>query len=152
MSRSLVPDAVERYLAVEISRETPLERRLREETSHLPLAGMQIGADQGALLAMLVRSLAAQRAIEVGTFTGYSALAVASALPAGGKLVCCDVSEEWTNIARRYWKEAGGAGANQPPLAPAQAAPPVPLRERGARTVYFPTPDDPATQSSPPSR
>ena len=109
MSRSLVPDAVERYVAVEISREMPLQRRLREETSHLPLAGMQIGADQGTLLAMLVRSLAAQRAIEVGTFTGYSALAVASALPAGGKLVCCDVSEEWTNIARRYWKEAGVA-------------------------------------------
>src|ERR1700682_3871632 len=107
MSRSLVPDAVERYVAMEISRETPLQRRRREETSHLPLAGMQIGADQGALLAMLVRALAAQRAIEVGTFTGYSSLAIASALPAGGKLVCCDVSEEWTSVGRRYWQEAG---------------------------------------------
>src|SRR2546423_3438917 len=119
MSRSLVPDAVERYISVEISREPPLQQRLREETSHLPLAGMQIGADQGALLAMLVRSLRAQRALEVGTFTGYSALAVASALPPGGKLVCCDVSEEWTNIAKRYWKDAGVADRIELRLAPA---------------------------------
>src|SRR6202158_6485176 len=87
MSLSSVPDAVERYVAVEISRETPLQRRLREETSHLPEAGMQIGADQGALLAMLVRSMGARRAIEIGTFTGYSALAVASAVAGEGHVV-----------------------------------------------------------------
>jgi O-methyltransferase len=137
MSRSLVPDEVERYVSVEISRETPLQRRLREETSHLPLAGMQIGADQGALLAMLVRSLAAQRAIEVGTFTGYSALAVASALPAGGKLVCCDVSEEWTNIARRYWKEAGVADRIELKLAPASETLAALIRDGGAGTFDF---------------
>src|SRR2546423_7991440 len=137
MSRSLVPDAVERYLAVEISRETPLQRRLREETSHLPHAGMQIGADQGALLAMLVRSLAARRAIEIGTFTGYSALAVASALPAGGKLVCCDVSEEWTNIARRYWREGGGGRRLALNMGPRNPEPAALVSDGGARTVEF---------------
>src|ERR1700682_3573152 len=134
MSRSLVPDAVERYVAMEISRETPLQRRLREETSHLPLAGMQIGADQGALLAMLVRSLAAQRAIEVGSFTGYSALAVASALPADGKLICCDVSEEWTSVARRYWKEAGVSERIELRLAPATDTLAALLKQGGAET------------------
>jgi len=107
MSRSLVPDAVEHYLAVEISRETPLQARLREETSHLRFAGMQIGADQGALLAMLVRSMGARRAIEIGTFTGYSALSVAQAMPADGKVIALDVSKEFTDRARGYWKEGG---------------------------------------------
>jgi predicted O-methyltransferase YrrM len=137
MSRSLVPDAVERYLEVEISRETPLQRRLREETSHLPDAGMQIGADQGALLAMLVRSMGARRAIEIGTFTGYSALAVASALPAGGKLVCCDVSDEWTSVARRYWQEAGVADRIELKLAPATETLASLIRDGGAGTFDF---------------
>jgi predicted O-methyltransferase YrrM len=105
--RSLTSDAVERYVSEVISRETPLQRRLRAETARLPHGGMQIGADQGALFAMLVRLIGARRALEIGTFTGYSALAVASALPADGLLVACDVSEEWTSIARRYWEEAG---------------------------------------------
>jgi predicted O-methyltransferase YrrM len=83
------------------------------------MGGMQIGADQGVLLAFLVRLIGAQNAIEVGTFTGYSALAVASALPAGGRLVCCDVSEEWTAVARRFWKEAGVARRIDLRLAPA---------------------------------
>jgi predicted O-methyltransferase YrrM len=107
--RSLIPSAVDDYLRTVVARETPLQQRLREETSRLPMGGMQIGADQGVLLAFLVRLIGARNAIEVGTFTGYSALAVASALPAGGRLVCCDVSEEWTAIARRYWAEAGVA-------------------------------------------
>ncbi|MGH8802532.1 MAG: O-methyltransferase [Casimicrobiaceae bacterium] len=107
--RSLLPEAVERYvrdLAAD-EREAPYARRLREETARMPMGGMQIGPDQGALLALLVRSIGARRALEVGTFTGYSALAVAQALPADGRLVCCDVSDEWTSIARRYWREAG---------------------------------------------
>jgi predicted O-methyltransferase YrrM len=137
MGRSLVPDAVERYLAVEISRETALQRRLREETSHLPDAGMQIGADQAALLAMLVRSIGARRAIEIGTFTGYSALAVAAALPVGGKLVCCDVSEEWTGIARRYWQEAGVADRIELKLAPATETLAALIRDGGAGTFDF---------------
>ena len=82
------------------------------------MAAMQIGADQGVLLAFLVRLIGARRAIEIGTFTGYSALAVASALPADGRLVCCDVSDEWTAIARRYWAEAGVADRIELRLAP----------------------------------
>jgi len=88
-------------------RDSPLKRRLREETAKLPQAGMQISAHQGQQMAFLVRALGARRVVEVGTFTGYSALCVAEALPPDGKLWCCDVSEEWTRIGQRYWKEAG---------------------------------------------
>jgi predicted O-methyltransferase YrrM len=100
-------DALYEYVLAAGARETPVQRALRLETQRLPMAGMQIGPDQAALLQALVRMLGAQRCIEVGTFTGYSALAVALALPPGGKIVCCDVSEEWTSIGRRYWKKAG---------------------------------------------
>lgn len=119
MSRSLLPEAVERYVSLDITRETELQKRLRAETARLPQAGMQIGPDQGALLALLARAIGAKRAIEIGTFTGYSALAVAAALPTDGKLVCCDVSEEWTAIARRYWEEAGLAKRIELRLGPA---------------------------------
>jgi predicted O-methyltransferase YrrM len=88
-------------------RDSPLKRRLREETARLPQAGMQISAHQGQQMALLTRAIGAKRAVEVGTFTGYSALCVAEALPPGGKLWCCDVSDEWTRIGRPYWKEAG---------------------------------------------
>src|SRR5690606_4952826 len=80
------------------TRESDIARRLRAETSGMAEAGMQIGPDQAALLALLARSIGARRAIEIGTFTGMSALAVASALPDGGRLVCCDISVEWTGI------------------------------------------------------
>ena len=119
MSRSLLPEAVERYVTRDMTRETTLQKRLRAETARLPQGGMQIGADQGALLAFLVRTIGAKRALEIGTFTGYSALAVAAALPADGKLVCCDVSEAWTAVARRYWREAGVARRIELRLAPA---------------------------------
>ena len=119
MSRSLLPEAVERYVARDATREGEVQKRLRAETARLPQAGMQIGPDQGALLALLARTIGARRAIEIGTFTGYSALAVASALPADGKLICCDKSEEWTAIARRYWKEAGLADRIELRLGPA---------------------------------
>lgn len=88
-------------------REPVLRRRLREETAKLPGAGMQISAHQGQQIGLLARAIGARRAIEVGTFTGYSSLCIAEALPSDGKLWCCDVSTEWTRIARRYWKEAG---------------------------------------------
>ena len=88
-------------------RDSPLKRRLRDETAKLPQAGMQISAHQGQQMALLARTIGAKRAVEVGTFTGYSALCVAEALGPDGKLWCCDVSEEWTAIGRRYWKEAG---------------------------------------------
>lgn len=107
IKRSTASDAVEHYVTEVISRETALQKRLREETAADPMARMQIGPDQAAFLAMLVRLTGARNAIEIGTFYGYSALAVASALPDDGKLIACDVNEEWTSVGRRYWKEAG---------------------------------------------
>jgi O-methyltransferase len=101
-----LPDKLLAYIASHGTRETPVQRRLRVVTHRIPMGGMQIGPDQAALMQMLVRLLGAKRCLEIGTFTGYSALAVALALPPGGKIICCDVSEEWTSIARRYWKLA----------------------------------------------
>jgi predicted O-methyltransferase YrrM len=95
------------YVLANSLREPPLLARLREETAALPMSKMQIGPDQGQLMRLLVELIGAQRAVEVGTFTGYSSLSVALALPADGKLVACDISEEYTAIARRYWAEAG---------------------------------------------
>jgi predicted O-methyltransferase YrrM len=119
LKRSLIPEAVERYVSEVITRETALQQRLRAETAALPHGRMQIGPDEGALLALLVRLTGARKALEVGTFTGYSALTVAAALPEGGKLITCDVSEEWTRIARRYWDEAGLSGRIELRLGPA---------------------------------
>ena len=119
-ARTLPLDArLQRYLAAHGARETALERELRRVTQRLPQASMQIGAEQGALLQLLARLMRARRCLEIGTFTGYSALVVARALPAGGKLICCDLSEAWTAIARRFWKRAGVAGKIDLRLAPA---------------------------------
>ncbi|HET6210766.1 MAG TPA: class I SAM-dependent methyltransferase [Jatrophihabitans sp.] len=94
--------------------------RLHEETAALgDPAGMQIGDDQGQLLTMLTRLVGARRAVEVGTFTGYSSLCIARGLPADGQLLCCDVSEEWTRIAVRAWQQAGLADRIELRLAPA---------------------------------
>jgi caffeoyl-CoA O-methyltransferase len=87
-------------------REPDVMRRLREETNALEERDMQIGPEQGQFMQLLVELTQAKHTLEVGTFTGYSALAVALALPVDGRVVACDVSEEWTNIARRYWNEA----------------------------------------------
>src|SRR5690349_1031779 len=95
------------YVDASWLREDDVKHRLREETRRLPGAGMQISAHQGQQIALLVRAIGARRAVEVGTFTGYSALWIAEALGGDGKLWCCDVSEQWTSIGRRYWKEAG---------------------------------------------
>jgi O-methyltransferase len=100
-------------------RESPLKRRLRDETAKMPRAGMQISAHQGQQIGLLARAIGARRAVEVGTFTGYSSLCIAEALPPDGKLWCCDVSEEWTSVARRYWKEAGLADRIELTIAPA---------------------------------
>jgi O-methyltransferase len=102
-----IDDGLADYVDANWLRESPLKRRLREETTRMPGAGMQISAHQGEQIALMARMIDARRAVEVGTFTGYSSLWIAEALPADGKLWCCDVSSEWTSIARRYWKEAG---------------------------------------------
>ena len=91
------------------SREPEVLRELRMETAHMPNAGMQISPEQGGFMRFLVECLGARRCLEVGTFTGYSALAVALSLPADGRLIACDLNEEWTTIARRYWARAGVA-------------------------------------------
>ena len=98
----------------------PILRDLAEETHKLGrIAGMQIAPEQGTLMGLLANAIGAKSAIEVGVFTGYSSLCVARALPADGKLLCLDVNEEWTSIARRYWDRAGVAGKITLKLAPA---------------------------------
>ena len=107
------------YILKTTLREPEILARLRRETDNHPRAGMQISPDQGQLLALLVELLGARRIIEVGTFTGYSSLAMALALPDDSEMVCCDVSEDYTSVARRYWAEAGVAGRITLRLAPA---------------------------------
>ena len=136
MKRSLLPDAVEAYVDGTVI-ETDVQRRLRAETARLPNAGMQIGADLGALLALMIRTIDAHNAIEVGTFTGFSALAIAMALPADGRLVACDVSDEWTSIGRRHWAEAGVADRIDLRLGPATDTLQALLRERGPGSFDF---------------
>ncbi len=98
----------------------PLLAELAEETRKLgQIAGMQIAAEQGTLMGLLARAIGARNAVEVGTFTGYSAICVARALPSDGHLLCCDVNPQWTAIARRYWERAGLTGKITLKLAPA---------------------------------
>ena len=115
----LLDDALDAYVRAHTEPPGPIARDLIAETAALPMAGMQIGPDEAGLLALLVRISGARDLIEVGTFTGYSSLAMASALPEGGRLLCCDVSAEWTAIARRYWRRAGVADRIELRLAPA---------------------------------
>jgi predicted O-methyltransferase YrrM len=96
-----------------------IQRALIEETAQLPMAMMQISPEQGAFMTMLTRLVGARQAVEVGTFTGYSALSIARGLPDDGHLLCCDVSEEWTSIGRRAWDAAGVADKIELRLAPA---------------------------------
>jgi predicted O-methyltransferase YrrM len=88
-------------------RESEPVRRLREETASDPMAVLQITPDQGQLLALLVKTIAAKQVLEIGTYTGYSAMCMAEALPDDGRLITCDISVEWTNVARRHWDNAG---------------------------------------------
>jgi len=112
-------DALYAYLLENSLRETDILRRLREETAGLPGAGMQIAPEQGQFMALLAELIGARHCLEIGTFTGYSALAVALALPPDGRLIACDVNEKTTAVARRYWQEAGVAGKIDLRLAPA---------------------------------
>ena len=101
------------------SREPEVLAELRAATAHLPNSVMQIGADQGQLMALLVRLIGARRCLEIGTYTGYSALAVALALPEGGELITCDVNAEWTAIGQPFWRKAGVASRIDLRLKPA---------------------------------
>ena len=116
---------------------TDVYARLREETRTLPNGGMQISIEQGRFMEFLIKLLKPTRVLEVGVFTGYSALTVASALPEDGKLIACDVSEEWTSIARRYWSEAGIAHKIDLRIAPAIQTLDILLAEGHAGTFDF---------------
>ena len=102
-----LPDDVHAYLIEHGVREPELLTRLRAETAQMPNAQMQIAPEQGAFMAWLVETLGVRRALELGTFTGYSSLAVALAMPDDGQITCLDISKEYTDVARRYWREAG---------------------------------------------
>ena len=132
-----LPDRLQRYLLANSLREAPVQRALRRATLGLRGAGMQISPEQGQFMQLLVKLIGARRCIEVGTYTGYSALAVALALPAGGRIVCCDVSEEWTAVARRYWKKAGVERKISLRLAPALETLDALLQSGGAGRYDF---------------
>lgn len=121
MSRTptVASEPVYDYLLSVGVREAEILRRLREETAALEQANMQIAPDQGAFMQILVAVTGARRYLEVGVFTGYSSLAVALALPPDGRITACDVSDEWTAVARRYWDEAGVADRIHLRLGPA---------------------------------
>ena len=110
-----------RYLLEQSLREHPEQTALREATAAHPHAGMQIGPEQGQLMALLVKLIGARRTIEIGVFTGYSALTVALALPDDGKVLACDISDDYTRVARPFWERAGVAHKIDLQLAPARA-------------------------------
>ncbi len=130
-------DALYDYLLSVSLREPPLLYRLREETAALPQAVMQISPEQGQFMALLAELVGARRVLEVGTFTGYSALVVALALPADGRIITCDVDEEMTAIARRYWAEGGVADKIDLRLGPAVDTLDALLSDGGADTFDF---------------
>ncbi|MBW3566517.1 MAG: class I SAM-dependent methyltransferase [Proteobacteria bacterium] len=113
--------ALYEYLQSVSVREDPVLARLREETGAMPQANMQIGPEQGQFMALLAKLIGAKRCIEVGVFTGYSSLCVARAIPPEGRLIACDVSEEFTRIAKRYWEQAGVADRIDLRIGPAKA-------------------------------
>ncbi len=109
------------YILANSLRDRDELKRLRQETQAMPMGGMQVSPDQGQFMGLLVELIGAKRIVEVGTFTGYSSIAMALALPADGRLIACDVSDEFTSIARRYWQEAGVADKIELRLGPAVA-------------------------------
>jgi predicted O-methyltransferase YrrM len=114
-----VSDKLYDYMLSVSLREPEILRRLREETAPLPTSMMQISPDQGQFMSLLIRLIGATRTIELGVYTGYSSLSVALALPPRGKIIACDLNEEWASIARRFWAEAGVAHKIDLRIAPA---------------------------------
>lgn len=141
MSAKTIPvtDAIWRYLIDVTVREPEVLAKLRAETSRMPSGGMQISPEQGQFMALLVELIGARRALEIGVFTGYSSLRVALALPPEGRLLACDVSADFTNIARRYWREAGVESKIDLQLGPALATldARIGLGERGSYDFAF---------------
>src|SRR4051812_31890181 len=121
MDTDASPETVSDYLLAHSTAQDDVLARLAEETRTTfgDAAGMQITADEGALLTMLARLTGARNAVEVGTFTGYSSICIARGLAEGGRLLACDVSGEWTGVAQRYWAEAGVSDRVELRLAPA---------------------------------
>lgn len=132
-----ITDGLHRYLLEHTLREPELLLRLRQETQALPMAGMQISPEQGQFMRFFVEALGAKRCLEVGVFTGYSSLSVALALPSDGSIVACDVNEAWTNVARRYWRQAGVEHKIDLRLAPATETLEQLLRDGAADTFDF---------------
>ena len=123
---------------LEISLDEPgLLRRLRVKTAELPESNMQICPEQGQFMALLIRLLGAEKALEIGTFTGYSSLCIARALPPGGRLVTCEVNAEWADVARAYWAEAGLEDRIELHLAPARETLDALVAGGGACTFDF---------------
>jgi caffeoyl-CoA O-methyltransferase len=110
---------IHEYVVTHGAEPDDVQRALIEETAQLPMAGMQISPEQGTFMTLMARLIGARQAVEVGTFTGYSAISIARGLPDDGHLLCCDVSEEWTAIARRAWADAGVDDKIELRLAPA---------------------------------
>jgi caffeoyl-CoA O-methyltransferase len=118
--RSLqIDDNLHQYLVAHSAREHPAQVALREATASHRHAGMQISPEQGQFMALLVKLVGARRTIEVGVFTGYSALTVALALPDDGTVLACDISDEYTRVGRPFWQQAGVAHKIDLRLAPA---------------------------------
>ncbi|MGH1350746.1 MAG: O-methyltransferase [Methyloligellaceae bacterium] len=105
--KQLYPDHIQSYINLVTDQPTPIQEKLLEFNASHPQAVMQTPHDQVVFLSMLVASLNAKKVLEIGVFTGYSALAIASALPDDGKLIACDINEKWTSEARKFWEEAG---------------------------------------------
>src|ERR1700681_1267172 len=116
-----IGDELWEYMRHVTLREPALLRRLREETAHYPNSNLQISAEQGQLMTLLMHLVGARRTIEIGVYTGYSALSVALALPDDGRIIACDINEGWTSVGRRYWREAGVDGKIDLRLGPALA-------------------------------
>ena len=135
-NRTLNLDAALHQYLLDVSlREMPLLKRLREETAQLSMARWQIAPEQGQFMALLVQLTGARRIVEVGTFTGYSALCMAQAMPADGRLICCDLPGEYNSIAERYWHDAGVAERIDLRLAPALET--LSALERGGQSESF---------------
>lgn len=137
MKSTITVEKVARYVSEKIVVESSLERDLRLETLRLPQAAMISSSDVGTFLYLLAKSVQSKKAIEVGTFTGYSALKIASALPPTGQLICCDINTEWTDLGRKYWQRADLSSRIDLRLAPAAETLNQLLKQGHANTFDF---------------